>query len=86
MMNLTILIVQSLTLAFQEPNIMYWGFLIFSLILQAIVISMTYGYNKKKKIKEDNESSGNKPVADDTVEAQVIKRYERFTTLTKILK
>ena len=33
MMNLTILIVQSLTLAFQEPNIMYWGFLIFSLVL-----------------------------------------------------
>ena len=49
-MNLTILIVQSLTLAFQEPNIMYWGFLVLSLVLQAIVISLTYGYKTKKNL------------------------------------
>lgn len=43
MMILALLIVQTLVLAFQKPNLMYWGFLICSLILQAIVIAYSYG-------------------------------------------
>ena len=39
MMILVILIIQGLILATQQPNIMYWGFLIFSLTLQTAVVS-----------------------------------------------
>lgn len=37
-MILMILILQSLILVFQEPNLLYWGFMIFSLTLQAAVV------------------------------------------------
>jgi hypothetical protein len=40
-MIMGILILQGLVLAFQEPNLLYWGFLIFSLTLQAAVVSAT---------------------------------------------
>jgi len=48
MLILTILIVQSMILAFQSPNLMYWLFLILSLVLQAVVVSNQYGYGKPK--------------------------------------
>lgn len=38
-MILAILIVQGFILAFQDANLMYWGFLIFSLTLQTAVVS-----------------------------------------------
>jgi hypothetical protein len=47
MMILFILIVQTLILALQQANLMYWGFLVLSLILQAYVISRTYGYKTR---------------------------------------
>lgn len=87
MMNLSILIVQSLTLAFQKPNIMYWGFLIFSLILQAVVISMTYGYQSAKIVQNEQDPNDKKRVIDEEKQKQdEIKRLQRFTLLTKILK
>jgi hypothetical protein len=86
-MNLAILIVQSLTLAFQEPNIMYWGFLIFSLVLQAIVISLTYGYTKAKiEDKDDGENDRVRVIDEEEQKKEEIKRFQRFTLLTKILK
>lgn len=56
MLILTILIVQSMILAFQSPNLMYWLFLILSLVLQAVVVSNQYGYGKPKS-KEQLEKS-----------------------------
>jgi hypothetical protein len=40
-MIMLILILQSLTLVFQDPNLLYWGFLVFSLVLQSAVVSAT---------------------------------------------
>jgi len=40
-MIMGILILQGLVLALQEPNLLYWGFLIFSLTLQTAVVSAT---------------------------------------------
>lgn len=39
MMIIIILIVQGFILVFQSPNLLYWGFLIFSLTLQTAVVS-----------------------------------------------
>lgn len=66
---------------------MYWFFLIFSLILQAVVISLTYGYQAKKKVEsEDGEQDTKMVVDEERQKASDIKKYDRFTTFTKILK
>jgi hypothetical protein len=39
MMILIILIIQGFILAFQQPNVLFWGFLILSLTLQRVVVS-----------------------------------------------
>lgn len=66
---------------------MYWGFLIFSLLLQAVVISLTYGYKTKNKVANEKNEDDFKMVVNEKSEIDnEIKRNDRFLRLTKILK
>ena len=77
MLILAILIVQSMILAFQSPNLMYWLFLILSLVLQAVVVSNQYGYGKSKELLEKSKE----PL--DKSKSQIVPKLTRKEEIKK---
>jgi hypothetical protein len=71
MMILIILIVQGAIVAGQEPNIIFWGFLIFSFILQTSVVSIT-----------DNSRENLQKCAKN---AKILQTYSMITTALQIV-
>ena len=90
-MILFILIVQTMILAFQsQANIMFWGFLFFSLILQAYVISSSYGNIRKPVPAKKNEDAVDREFArqEEVLAQKELEKnnLKKFIRLSRVLR